>query len=171
MLFASRYRCDLGDPECGGGGPSRRHTAALLLPSRVQHPATPPVGWRLQPLCLAWEEQVLQQQQPSQRRWLPQRDAARSEWTFTQLCGSSSKQPTKQSINSLLQPGETYLRARGVYSSAFLWRLFFSYIFPETLMTVACLLSLMKLLTLCCCDIFQWLKSKKKLTSRQDYSQ
>lgn len=132
MLFASCYRCDLGDPECGGGRPSRRHTAALLLPGRVQHPATPPVGWRLQPLCLAWEEQVLQQQQPSQRRRLPQRDAARSEWTFTQLCGSSSKQSTKQSINSLLQPGETYLRARGVYSSAFLWRLFFSYIFPES---------------------------------------
>lgn len=79
-------RCHLGDPERGSGRPPRRHAAALLLPGRVQHPAAPSAGRRLQPLCLAREEQVPQQQRPSQR------GAARSERTFTtQLCGSSSK--------------------------------------------------------------------------------
>lgn len=95
-------RCHLGDPERGGGRPPGRDAAALLLPGRVQHPAAPSAGRRLQPLRLAREEQVSQQQRASQR------GAARSERTFTtQLCGSSRKQSTKQSINSLLQPGET----------------------------------------------------------------
>lgn len=55
-------RCHLGDPECGGRRAPRRHAAAFVLPSRVQHAASPPAGGRLQPLCLTGEEQVPQQQ-------------------------------------------------------------------------------------------------------------
>lgn len=114
MPFVSFNRCHLGDPECGGWRPPWRHTAAFLFPSRVQHPASPQPAGRLQPLRLAREEQVpqQQQQQPPRRQrssgrrgtlaGKPQPAAARSEWTFTQLCGYSSKQSTKQSISSLL---------------------------------------------------------------------
>lgn len=101
MLFVSFDRCNLGDPECGGRRPAWRHTAAFLFPSRVQHPASSQAGGRLQPLRLAREEQVPQQQQPPRcqrpqggRGTLagkPRRAAARSEWTFTQLCGYSSE--------------------------------------------------------------------------------
>lgn len=104
------HRCHLGDPERGSGRPPGCHAAALLLPGRVQHPAAPSSGRRLQPLRLAREEQMPQQQWPSQRR------SARWERTFTtQLCGSSSKS-TRQSINSLLQPGEAFLRVNIVLS-------------------------------------------------------
>lgn len=113
-LFVSPGRCDLGDPERGGGRPPGRHAAAFVFPGRVQHPAQPKPGRRLQPLRLSGEDQVPQQQQQQHPRCQrayggrgtlagkPQRAAARAEWTLTQLCGYTSKQSTKQSVSSLI---------------------------------------------------------------------
>lgn len=108
--FVSSDRCHLGDPERGGRRPTRRHAAAFIFPSRVQHPAPPEPGGRLQPLRVAREEQVPeQQQQPRPQRQQQQSHggkptpaAARPEWTFTQLSGYSSKPASRQSISSLV---------------------------------------------------------------------